>query len=289
MKGLKKESGKTTIIIIILAVIIIGLIAYIIINKTNGDKIAKNDNEVEKSVSEKSGEYTIKVDGKTEKVEKGYMADYYGRVVKNYTANGKTYRLFYIDFDGKYGEAGTTYIMADFVSRDEGINAYAKYNSKDLSVMKALNTQWAQKDGVADTKHECKVAWLCDTANWKDYVDENANYAVGAPSLEMYVDSFNDAMGTSYNTRVNDIGYEIAFNENGGFYQSGYGKFTTDNNNIYVSNLGSFWIASPVGVNEDCIYASSNEKNGLVALGGSEKNGLCPIVSLKNTFKIELE
>ena len=41
------------------------------------------------------------------------------------------------------------------------------------------------------------AAWLCAPSQWTAYVDEEkASYAIGGPSVEMYVDSYNQVPHT---------------------------------------------------------------------------------------------
>ena len=124
---------------------------------------------------------------------------------------------------------------------------------------------WATKENTvaAETTtisnpNEQAAAWLCDPSKWTAYCDtDKANYAIGGPSVEMYVKSYNqthgdDALGCQYQT--NDVpGYIYKVNntiQNGGWYTN---NDTLDYSMTYKSmycgqngnKTGAWWLASP--------------------------------------------
>ena len=74
---------------------------------------------------------------------------YYGQVAQNYTAGGKTYRIFYIDTEGKFGDKNTVYLKADWTSNDTRLSSYTSYtpSGTDLTTYKKLNPSWAAQRG----------------------------------------------------------------------------------------------------------------------------------------------
>ena len=63
-----------------------------------------------------------------------------------------------------------------------------------------MNPAWKEKNGSIDKPNEKVAAWLCDTSQWTTYAilddstqQSKVNYAIGGPSMEMYVDSYNEA------------------------------------------------------------------------------------------------
>ena len=47
------------------------------------------------------------------------------------------------------------------------------------------------------------AAWLCSPSNWTTYCDTSkANYAIGAPTAEMYVASYNQVSHTTGNYKL---------------------------------------------------------------------------------------
>ena len=55
---------------------------------------------------------------------------YYGKKVTNYTAGGKTYRIFYIDTEGKFGDKNTVYLKADWTANDTRLSKLYKLYTK---------------------------------------------------------------------------------------------------------------------------------------------------------------
>lgn len=283
MKEKNKGISRITLILVIIIILLIaGFTTYII--KQNNEK--SNENGVNNS-----DKISVKINKKNIELTKENVSEYYGKEVENYNQNGLKYRLFYVDFDGKYGERGTAYIIADSITENIKLSSYKSYEAEDNSAMKNLNLQWSTTDGKIDNKNENIVSWLCSTKEWNQYANENANYAIGGPSIEMYIDSYKQAMDiASYKTRVAQFGYEISTDSEKSWYQSAQNKFTEDNNGIYLnSSLGDFWIASMSAGNENCIYVASADKQGIISCGYGEEKGIRPLVSVKSSFKLELK
>ena len=58
------------------------------------------------------------------------------------------------------------------------------------------------------------MLWLLDSRNWNKYVDSNhASWAIGAPTMELLVASYNTALYTTdvYINEPTEVGYENPF------------------------------------------------------------------------------
>ena len=233
---------------------------------------------------------------------------YYGKKVTNYNANGKTYRIFYVDKDNYFkGGYNTIYLKADYSG---SVNCSTSYDPNKTLIMK-MNPLWATKENTVEAetttisnRNEQAAAWLCDPSKWTAYCDtEKANYAIGGPSVEMYVKSYNqthdddDALGCQYQTN-NVPGYIYKVNntiQNDGWYTN---SNTLDYSMTYKSmycgqkgkKTGSWWLASP----------SAYDSSGVCGVNGSDANlynyygfatnyGVSPLVSLKSSFIPEVE
>ena len=154
---------------------------------------------------------------------------FYGQRVTNYTAGGKTYRIFYVDTEGKFGDKNTIYLKADWTSNDTTLSSYTSYtpSGTDLTTYKRLNPSWAAKRGSSTSSwnyNEHAAAWLCSPSKWTTYCDTSkANYAIGSPTAEMYVASYNQVshsignykLGVAYRaTRLSRIYIYIKWNSN---------------------------------------------------------------------------
>ena len=283
------------------------------------------------------GEVTVKLaDGSKVTLTKENFGDYLGRKVTNYKAEGTeevqvgtnkytvstTYRLYYIDFDNKFGYgAGTVYLKADCTS-----NSYALQldGAKATSKIKQLNPE-LYKEGVttpANTNDNMKaVTWLTDTSKWKGLVTSSSsteiassiNYIVGAPSLEMMMDSYN----THYKLEGDTPDYTPI--TTGGprkkiFYQyphscgyrvgpsadksAQYYVWTSDNSVQTDSEIDTmyypgfeqeYWLASPSDSNSGNVMVAVSEYGGYVGNNYYYSSfAFCPLVSLKSNVQLEL-
>ena len=269
---------------------------------------------------EKNAMYTVTVNKNTAYVTateiEASPTTYYGKKVTNYTAGGATWRIFYVDSTGKYGEKDTIYLKADYDDNRKDLLDKRTFSRTDI--LAKMNAEWWKNRGSEPNSwgaKEKEVAYLCDPTNWTAYCNQElANYAIGTPSLEMYVDSFNKTHGTNrlrykyeaktfsgYNTRY---GYWIGNSTT--FYDgpsNDLGVLVSESptcGGIYYTPQKSWWIASSVAAsnhgmgNDACMYSIVD--SGKVSCGDvgnlgyspGANYGICPIVSLKiKTIQIE--
>ncbi len=175
--------------------------------------VNKNGNII-KSVTVTVGTETVMLTPKN-------VGEYLGKVVTNYTGKSSitigesepytvspTYRLYYIDFDNKYGDGeGTVYLKADCTGSGYQLPTTDTATSTDLNVKIINLNPELYKNGnppSEDNVNMKAVIWLTNTNNWSDLkpetfsdgiTEQDINYIVGAPSLEMMMDSYN----THYN------------------------------------------------------------------------------------------
>lgn len=164
-------------------------------------------------------------------ISKYNLADYLGRKV-TYTPSNKviynsktyetssTYRVFYVDFDNKYGDGkGTIYIKADYTNNNYPLSQLNKQPSSKNKYLK-LNPTWYEKtknepnyDPLSSEKGKA-VAWLLEPDEIWDQLKDNSlgesvKYVVGSPTIELYIDSYNTYLEKNPNT-LNASGTEIA-------------------------------------------------------------------------------
>ena len=207
----------------------------------------------------------ITVGGQTVTLTKENVADYYGKVVTNYSAtNSATWRLFYVDFDGDFGDEGKIYLKADQVT-ETSLNT-GEPSTIALNKMKEMNKDWATNDGTVNNNNEQAVLWLCDETKWSGYKNSSyADYVMGAPSIEMYVKSYN-----AYHTKKGTSGYEQIkckwFSSSVSGYKYAVGAsnesyvdcletngLKADSNNMYVKSGQYWWLASPSAINSKAV------------------------------------
>lgn len=234
---------------------------------------------------------------------------YYGKKVTNYKASDSdtnTYKIFYVDKDNDFKDGyNTIYLKADFSG---SVSCSTSYDASQ-TLIKKMNPLWATKGNTVKAEtttisnpNEQAAAWLCDPSKWTAYCDtDKANYAIGGPSVEMYVKSYNqthgdDALGCQYQTNdAPGYGYKV----NGTIQNSGWSTKgdTLDYSMTYKSmycgqngnKTGTWWLASPsANLSNDVCYVLGYGAD-LSGGGYSNRSGVSPLVSLKSSFIPEVE
>lgn len=167
---------------------------------------------------------------------------YYGQVVNlvngsSFNPNAsdqRTWRVFYIDTENKYGDGkGTIYLKADesssklirfsttfdgtyiegYTSKFNTLSStrYYKINGNNVvdSSGNVINTKYLQlnptyasgRKNISSTiffENEKAAAYLSDPSQFTAYADSRTNYAIGSPSIEMWFDAWNSLYGTNY-------------------------------------------------------------------------------------------
>ena len=234
---------------------------------------------------------------------------YYGKKVTNYKASDSdtnTYRIFYVDKDNYFKDGyNTIYLKADFSGSVSCSTSYD--DSKTL--IKKMNPLWATKGNTVEAEtttisnlNEQAAAWLCDPSKWTAYCDtDKANYAIGGPSVEMYVKSYNqthgdNALGCQYQTNdAPGYGYKV----NGTIQNSGWStnNDTLDYSMTYKSmycgqngnKTGAWWLASPSARASKGVCGVTGNSARLDCGYYGSGRGVSPLVSLKSSFIPEVE
>ena len=228
-------------------------------------------------------------------VQRDGLQSHIGDLVEyNPTAGGK-WRIFYYDEAGEFGTAGKLYLKRDFVSNDTTLSSYKSYtpSTQGLEIMKAMNPKWRDYPtagaNTIDKENEHCVAWLCDPTNWTNYKTTEADYAIGSPSVEMYMKAFNvwktgNKDATKLVCKVESAnGYSVGAN---GTYDNS-GNWTNDNtieagpNNIFMTDGSNYWwLASPSSYGTSDVLAVSGNSASVGSGNYSSALGVCPVVSL---------
>ncbi|MCI8272556.1 MAG: hypothetical protein HFJ55_00545, partial [Clostridia bacterium] len=249
---------------------------------------------------------------------------YYGQEVKNYTAGGATYRIFYVDTENKYRDGkNTVYLKADWEANDVTLgNVYTNYN-KTTTKIKEMNPGWAKTENrgnLEDTSwnvNEKSAAYLCTPSTegnesdlpWSKNLDKTkANYVIGSPSAEMYCDSYNSVphpevtnyklevkcMATSYPGCIYTVNGKQSTIPNSDYYT---GTDTVDYKNygsMYCGKDGAkgsyqWWLASPSSYSDTYMCYVLCDSADLYYNYYGLMYGISPIISLRSDFTIKIE
>lgn len=277
-----------------------GIVTGVALGSTTITITGKNSNiSTTCAVTVKKATTTVSAAQIAEKPEK-----YYGKIAENYTKGGLTYRIFYVDKDNKYGDGkNTVYLKADYTEGKALSTDISKLTNSDLILYKRMNPIWSAKRGGIDAtswnNNEKAAALLCAPSQWTAYVDEDkASYAIGGPSVEMYIDSYNQVPHTeagNYTLRAiysetDSPGY--IYTIDGTIQNNGWttNLETVDNigyNSMYAQSEKYWWLTSPSSYNFNGIcyvYPSSLNYDGYNFTRAVE-----PIVCLKPAIRIEIE
>ena len=235
---------------------------------------------------------------------------YYGKVAENYTQGGLTYRIFYVDTENKFKDgANTVYLKADYKDYKSLTTDISSLTTDDIQKFKNMNPKWAAQRGSAQSEwksNEKGAAWLCAPSQWTTYVDNTkATYAIGGPSVEMYIASYNDVkhdtgtakggLSAEYSTK-DAPGY--IYKVNGELQNSGW--YTNDNtldykgyNSMYAGENGSktgyWWLASPSSYDSGDVCYVSGFSARLSYRNYSLTGVVGPLVSLKSGIPVQVE
>ena len=228
------------------------------------------------------------------------VANYGDRV--NYVSKGDSsliWRIFYDDDDYVYlissKEDGSNTVESCYLSQYPG-STKTYSGSADItdSFLQSLNSQWfnIMQDISSETSNAKAIAYLMDQDVWDEYKDEarNASYAIGGPTLELFMNSYNNSEETTNEIEITNC-ISTGYSQN----TSSNWLLETYNNGIYNNGTGSYWyLASPSGDVNAHSYGSSVfsvcENDGYLYIGNTYSSfGLRPIVIIpKSKFQYKI-
>ena len=227
-------------------------------------------------------------------LDKTTVSKYYGTTVA--TFDGVEYGLFYVDYSGDFGEAETIYLRAkasvDSISFEDEYTVFKNQiknpslTDKSLKIMRELNPQWAKDRGNKDINSlyssEKGVAYLCNPtipklARIKSIAEEkfginNVNYVIGAPSVELFMASYNAKYNSIYSTQYVEMWQKNGTNT---FFEYLY---SIDGENGYRYGLND---AIPIENTEGGMYRNISDTEWLASpwMSGDQcsDNGICSV------------
>lgn len=182
------------------------------------------------------------------------LQSYIGTKILDYNPEaGGVWRIFYFDEENYFGDGnGTLYLKRDYDLTTTLSNYITYIPLDDGRLMKQLNPMWRDYPTVdantIDLASEHCVSWLCDPSQWTRYKATEAKYAIGAPSVEMFVRAYNVYKQNNVNGNVkcgiqNSSGYGVARGNNN--LNTGFnGGLDSGKGNIFCI-YSDQWLASP--------------------------------------------
>ena len=180
---------------------------------------------------------------------------------------------------------------ADFLSVPS--NYYRNYPITDER-LKALNSEFFknEKSHNVNFGNINMLAYMMDINAWDNFVGTSAEYAIGGPTVELLINSYNKKHETNYEIISDYVGYEV---------NSAIGAFDV-NDSLYVisstKKAEAMWLASP-----NSLYMDDGQTNeffhaqylcGMGYLGDMGRRdykfslaGFRPVVCLKSEVELE--
>ena len=231
----------------------------------------------------------------------------YGSTVTNYNANGIKWKVFYATTDRIY------LIASDYVHYSKLTNAYKNGASCYNTGTYPYSYYWAsggtslettgRQDGIfmatgytlnsSNQNSKC-VSGLLNTNNWTAFVDTNyADYAIGGPTLNMYIASWNAKGYTTLYTNKNTNGYYVGTSANSETTYvdmsntAGYGDTLYYPHQSVYFECAEYWLAAPSAYHTGFVMGVGF--NGIVGSYGcgSYTFGVRPLVSLKSGVTLQ--
>ena len=209
------------------------------------------------------------------------VANYGDRV--NYVSKGDSsliWRIFYDDEDYVYlisskTDGSNTVESYNFMDFTEILMNYSGSTDITDTFLQSLNSKWFEKlEGGSNQGSAIITAYLMDQSVWDEYKDNEGKtrYAIGGPTLEVFINSYNKSQKTEREVTVSGSGYATD--------PSVY-SISTVCNGIY-NNGTNWWIVSPAyggmddyGGHMMCMFGNLN---GMQPATISEEHGLRPMV-----------
>lgn len=238
----------------------------------------------------------------------------YGATVNGYDCTNNAavtnWLLFYADDSNIYLIADD-YIPYDFIPDSLygislNVGSYSKsayfnnilfdYNQGLSNItnqsIKKLNNDYYTRYTYTYTQYNSmrSIAYMLDTDAWKVFKGEDAEYAIGGPSIELLFKSHNKKYATAYEAQANyQAGYQIRKNSSSSWQYYISTMLTKDNLYVIssVNDALGMWISSPsANSSSELMYVDFNGRVGNESYDETIY-GFRPVVCLKPDAKLQ--
>jgi len=248
-------------------------------------------------------------------------SNYYGATVTGLTLNnGDTntiWKIFYVDENNIYLIASecinaTQYVSTDLVNY--GDTQYKAFFTKTIALpaydggaeetaifgegtvggtlLKTYLDHLETSNLTKNNDNMKAVAFMLDTTAWSGYTDSNQttkyiDYAIGGPTLEMFVESYGAYYNKTLYTPLGDTGYYVgdAANTTTASYLIG------ESAAVYIpstlgTNTDSYWLASPSANRNSRLNTVTADGNIYRSDSYYQHTGFRPVIRLNTNVKL---
>ena len=191
--------------------------------------------------------------------------------------------------DGATMTASTDYTNA-YYFEDTLLNKYTGAASiTDTNIAPWLSYLKSSYGGSDNANRNMKAtAYLLDTEIWKGFKDSTkAKYAIGAPTLDMFVASYNTRFAKQIETIVQETGYKLKFTDGDsyGYSLSTYEYLTAHQNKDGYAYCS--WLASPSSFGGSNVLSVIYYGGVHLYYCGGSRLGVRPLVCLESGVSLE--
>ena len=191
--------------------------------------------------------------------------------------------------DGATMTSSTEYTNA-YYFEDTLLNKYTGAASiTDTNITPWLSYLKSSYGGSDNTNKNMKAtAYLLDTEIWKKFKNSTkAKYAIGAPTLDMFVASYNTRFARQIETIAQETGYELKFTD-GDSYELSLDTYDYLIAHPYKNNYANcMWLASPLASNSDSLMDVGYGGGVSYYYYGGSTSGVRPLVCLEDGVTLE--
>ena len=129
---------------------------------------------------------------------------------------------------------------------------------------------------------------MLDTNVWSAYRGEKAEYAIGAPTLELFCKSYNNTHAEKIDYTVTSSGYDLKWKSDNGYNDNISGLNTSES--LYVLNndkASGYWLSCPSTFSEGFLLEVDSNSSIMFEHINGESVGIRPIVCLKKEVELE--
>lgn len=212
-----------------------------------------------------------------------------GTIVSGYNAQNLEWQVYYADENETF-LISSTHIETSY---DIPQSSYTIDTMNNATYITNWNAKWLSKSPNISSRRNAKMTvYMCDPDNWSSYQTGIANYAVGGPTIELLLASYNKSQGESISlldSNVDDKGVFGSFISSDSLGTSTNLFTSTMSNGIYYNSQGDYYLATPYSSSgvSDMLMIKSGEFADTWRGMGFETTGIRPIVSIP-TSKISV-
>ena len=227
--------------------------------------------------------------------------EYYGKIVNNYNANDIEYKIFYAN-DNNIFLIASDYVENSKLPTTIGLTTQNTYqvfwNDIDSIINSSIDSEISNKYMMNFNENENNnykaVSCILDTSKWNEFVDSNyAESAIGSPTLEMYIESWNGKNYEHLYYANNEDGFYFGTTENPSTGFEDMSASTGYNDTLYYpytseyENCHGYWIASPAFYNEDRLVYINYDGHIAHSPYNGYTLGFRPVICLQSDVAIE--